>query len=63
MTEIQVISSTRIEARNQNSEFNGRIDLTPWDLQFLPFEAIQQGIAIKSPLTPDIYIPIIKSNF
>ncbi|XP_058752451.1 protein ENHANCED PSEUDOMONAS SUSCEPTIBILITY 1-like [Vicia villosa] len=41
---IKVISTSTIQAPNGNSTDFQKLDLTPWDLQFLPIETNQKGL-------------------
>lgn len=55
MDSIKVISTTTIQApidnnNNLNSTDYQKIDLTPWDLQFLPLETIQRGLLFHQPI-------------
>jgi len=51
MSSIRVLSTTTIHAPNQNlCDLNYHsIDLTPWDLQFLPFGVNQKGLIYHHP--------------
>ncbi|XP_004511082.1 protein ENHANCED PSEUDOMONAS SUSCEPTIBILITY 1-like [Cicer arietinum] len=52
MSSVQVISTTTIYAPNHNLGNNStdqEIDLTPWDLQFLPFGVNQKGLLYHHP--------------
>lgn len=51
MSFIQVLSTTTIYAPNHSNDHT--IDLTPWDLQFLPFEVNQKGLLYRHPLKLD----------
>ncbi|XP_058745691.1 protein ENHANCED PSEUDOMONAS SUSCEPTIBILITY 1-like [Vicia villosa] len=51
MSSIQVLSTTTIYAPNHSNDHT--IDLTPWDLQFLPFEVNQKGLLYRHPLKLD----------
>nr|KYP44929.1 putative acetyltransferase At3g50280 family [Cajanus cajan] len=50
MEAVQVISTTTIQAPSNNINHNSphKIDLTPWDLQFLPIETIQKGLLFRN---------------
>lgn len=48
MEAVQVISSTTIKAPSHNNTNSPhKIDLTPWDLQFLTVETIQKGLLFR----------------
>ena len=52
---MKVISTTTIQAPIENNNLNSRsdyqkIDLTPWDLQFLLVETIQKGLLFHQPI-------------
>ncbi|RDX76988.1 putative acetyltransferase, partial [Mucuna pruriens] len=49
MEAVLVISATTIKAPSQdNANSPQKIDLTPWDLQFLPIGAIQKGLLFRN---------------
>ncbi|KAG4933280.1 hypothetical protein GYH30_047361 [Glycine max] len=50
MEAVQVISTTTIKAppSHNNHDSVQKIDLTPWDLQFLPIETIQKGLLFRN---------------
>ena len=55
MDSIKVISTTTVQAPIDNNNLNSIsdyqiIDLTPWDLQFLPLETIQKGLLFHQPI-------------
>jgi len=52
MSSIQVLSTTTVHAPNHNPcdpNYHHTIDLTPWDLQFLPFGVNQKGLIYHHP--------------
>ncbi|OIW09719.1 hypothetical protein TanjilG_21245 [Lupinus angustifolius] len=51
MEATRVISTTTIKAPSDNNNTNPtpKIHLTPWDLAFLPIEAIQKGLLFHNP--------------
>ncbi|KHN18660.1 Putative acetyltransferase [Glycine soja] len=53
MEAVQVISTTTIKAppSHNNHDSVQKIDLTPWDLQFLPIETIQEGLLFRNKHT------------
>ncbi|KAJ1389107.1 Transferase [Sesbania bispinosa] len=47
---LRVISTTTIQAPSHNNgDSTRKIDLTPWDLQFLPLDPIQKGLLFHLP--------------
>ena len=54
MDSIKVISKTTVQAPIDNNNLNStdyqKIDLTPWDLQFLQLETIQKGLLFHQPI-------------
>ncbi|XP_020237265.1 uncharacterized acetyltransferase At3g50280 [Cajanus cajan] len=49
MEAVKVLSTTTIKASNHtNHNTPHKIDLTPWDLQFLPVETIQKGLLFRN---------------
>nr|ACJ85097.1 unknown [Medicago truncatula] len=56
MSSIQVLSTTPVHAPNHNPcdpNYHHTIDLTPWDLQFLPFGVNQKGLIYHHPSNLD----------
>ena len=49
MSAFRVLSNTTIKAPNVSASTDQKIDLTPWDLQFLPFGANQKGLLYHHP--------------
>jgi hypothetical protein len=49
MSAFQILSNTTIKAPNVTDSTYQKIDLTPWDLQFLPFGANQKGLLYHHP--------------
>ncbi|KAL2333523.1 hypothetical protein Fmac_014736 [Flemingia macrophylla] len=49
MEAVRVISTTTIKSPSHNNHNTShKIDLTPWDLQFLPIETIQKGLLFRN---------------
>jgi hypothetical protein len=57
MSSFRVLSTTTIKVPNHNlcddSSVHNKIDLTPWDLQFLPYGVNQRGLLYPDPLKQD----------
>ncbi|XVF23883.1 hypothetical protein REPUB_Repub13aG0077900 [Reevesia pubescens] len=53
MTDVQIISSSIVQAANHSAS-GERIELTPWDLQFLPISHIQRGLLFPKPKLRDL---------
>jgi len=49
MSAFRVLSTTTIRAPNAGDSTVRKIELTPWDLQFLPFGANQKGVLYHHP--------------
>ncbi|KAK7331050.1 hypothetical protein VNO77_25260 [Canavalia gladiata] len=64
MAAIRVISSATIQApSHNNADSTQKIDLTPWDLQFLPVETIQKGLLFPNPINKEAQIHHLKHSF
>ncbi|XP_028764034.1 uncharacterized acetyltransferase At3g50280-like [Neltuma alba] len=64
MTQIQVISTSLVQARSDNGDLIREMELTPWDLQLLPIETIQKGLLFHKPIAKDTrsYIQRLKDT-
>ncbi|KAL1566316.1 hypothetical protein AAHA92_01943 [Salvia divinorum] len=64
MAKVDVISSCTIRMAGSRSHANpiSRLDLTPWDLQWLSLDSIQKGILFHHPQSQQTLIPHLKTS-
>ncbi|CAH9089098.1 unnamed protein product [Cuscuta europaea] len=62
MAEVEVISTCLVGATAERPAAVARVDLTPWDLQFLPIGPIQKGLLFHKPI-PHQQQQLFKSKF
>ncbi|MED6186446.1 hypothetical protein PIB30_066754 [Stylosanthes scabra] len=70
MGSARIISSSIVQAQDQNGYFSKKFHLTPWDLPYLPVETIQKGLLYfhNNPTNQETQSPIqiinhLKSSF
>ncbi|KAB2617813.1 hypothetical protein D8674_013682 [Pyrus ussuriensis x Pyrus communis] len=62
MRHIRLISTTTVQPTTHSDELTRRIELTPWDLQFLLVDQVQKGLLFHKPTSTNCGNEDLKNN-